>query len=555
MYKTIFYQDLEEYLSQHNLSKKIVVNYSDFEDFQYQTPLFIGNKDIDAQDLQSFLLQKKYYKKIEITGKGFISVQFFLQEIPIITHKPKKVIVDYCGVNVAKKMHIGHIRSMFIGDYIANLHQFHKDHIIKVNHIGDWGNQFGYLLHYILKNQLTDNLNNELLTQYYKKAYELYQTDSLFAQQSDQVAYILQNHLDQKIYQLWKKCVDISLKEAENIFDLLHIGLNQNDTQGESFYASFCKDIVFDLLDKKIAIQEKDQSVVVFFDKKSPLIIQKSNGNFLYPLYDLAALKWRQENLHPDKIVYVVDKRQSLHFEQIFEIAKKAKYIQPHVELKHVGFGTILGKDKKPLKTKSGDSLYLENLIEEGKNFLQNSEYFQKLNPIIQEQTLMKNLVGGLKFYDLKFNKSQDYVFDWNFVLNFQGNSAPYIQNALVRIDSIFEKKGINIENIVLSSFPFSSWNNQEEKMIFQIQKCQEIIEESLLDYPSQTLTENIIHLCQLFYQYYETDKIIGHFEENKKFQLLHYLYVHMKNYLSILGIESFRCEKYFLNNHQKPKV
>jgi arginyl-tRNA synthetase len=556
MYKTTFYQDLEEYLAQHHLSKKIVVNYSDFEDFQYQTPLCIGNKDIDAQHLKSFLLQKKYYKKIEITGKGFISVQFFLQEFPKIPHKPKTVVIDYCGVNVAKKMHIGHIRSMFIGDYISHLHQSQQNRVIKVNHIGDWGNQFGYLLHYILQNQLTENLNNELLTQYYKKAYELYQIDPIFAKQSEHVAYLLQNHLDQKIYHLWKKCVDISLQEAENIFDLLHIGLSLQDTQGESFYAPFCKDIVTDLLNKKIAIQEKDQSVVVFFDKKSPLIIQKSNGNFLYPLYDLAALKWRQENLHPDKIIYVVDKRQSLHFEQIFEIAKKAQYVQPFVELKHVGFGTILGKDKKPLKTKSGDSLYLENLIEEGKNFLQNSEYFQKLEPIIQEQTLMKNLIGGLKFYDLKFNKSQDYVFDWNFVLNFQGNSAPYIQNALVRMDSIFEKKGLNIENHSLDSFSYSSsWNPQEQTMIFQIQKCQEIIEESLIDYPSQTLTENIIHLCQLFYQYYETDKIIGHLEEDKKLQLLHHIYVHMKNYLSILGIESFRCEKYFINHNQKPGV
>ena len=548
MYKKIFIQDIQTYLDSLNLSKKIVVNYSDFEDFQYQTPLCIAHKDINSQHLKEFLLQKNYYKKVEITGKGFVSVQFFLQEFSKPFHQPKTILVDYCGVNVAKKMHIGHIRSMFIGDYISHLHQFMGDKVIKMNHIGDWGNQFGYLLHYMLKNHLTTDFDNELLTQYYKKAYELYQNDSVFQKESEHIAYLLQNHLDDGIHQLWKQCVDVSLQDASDIFQLLHVGLSQEHTQGESFYAPICSSILEDLLKQKIATKEKDQSVVVFFENKSPLVLQKSNGNFLYPLYDLAALKWRQENLNPDKMVYVVDKRQSLHFEQVFEIAKKAHYVQENVQLKHVGFGTILGQDKKPLKTKSGDSLYLENLIEDGKNFLQNSEYFQKLNPIVQNKILMKNLVGGLKFYDLKFNKTQDYVFDWNFVLNFQGNSAPYIQNVLVRIDSIFEKKGFDIlqyQTQSLHSLLQESWNIQEEKLLFQVQKCQEILENSLDDYPTQTVTENLIFLCQLFYQYYESDKIIGHKDEDKKMNLLKYIYSHIDSFLSLLGIETFRCEKY----------
>lgn len=216
--------------------------------------------------------------------------------------------------------------------------------------------------------------------------------------------------------------------------------------------------------------KSEDGSVVIFFDNKSPLVIQKSNGNFLYALYDLAALKWRQENINPDKIVYVVDKRQALHFEQVFEVAKKADYVKEHVQLQHVGFGTILGKDKKPLKTKEGDALYLEDLMQEGKDLLVNSDYFQKIEPEIKEEIVHKSIVGGMKFYDLKFNKTQDYIFDWQYVLNFSGGSAPYIQNAMIRIDSIFYKLGFEVEEKDQLQWS-NDWNKQEKEIIFQTQK------------------------------------------------------------------------------------
>lgn len=170
-------------------------------------------------------------------------------------------------------------------------------------------------------------------------------------------------------------------------------------------------------------------------------MLQKSNGNFLYALYDLAAIKWRVENLNPDKILYVVDKRQALHFEQVFEVANKAGFTNDNVELSHIGFGTILGKDKKPLKTKSGESLYLDDLLIEGKKRLLENIHFVEMDEKFKEDILNKTIIGGMKYYDLKFNKPNDYIFDWDHVLNFTGGSAPYIQNAIVRIDSIFYKK------------------------------------------------------------------------------------------------------------------
>ena len=352
MYKKEFYKDLEDFLKSKNMEKKINVSYSDFEDYQYQTSIALSNKDIDPKELMEYLKTKGTYEEVTVTGKGFISVKFKLKEQNEISTQTQKVLVDYCGVNVAKKMHIGHIRSMFIGDYVTRLHESNGDEVIKMNHIGDWGNQFGYLLNYIMENHLEENLDNQKLTEYYKAANQLNKDDIEFSKRSEDVAYKLQNNLDKNIHNLWKKCVAISMSDAEKTFHELGIKMTLENTQGESFYAPFCKDVLKDLIEKGIATKSEDNSVVIFFEKKSPLVIQKSNGNFLYALYDLAALKWRQENINPDKMIYVVDKRQALHFEQVFEIAKKAGYVKENVILQHVGFGTILGKDKKPLKNK-----------------------------------------------------------------------------------------------------------------------------------------------------------------------------------------------------------
>lgn len=556
MYKKIFNKDLENYLKEKNLTAKINISYSDFEDYQYQTSIALSNKAINAEDLMAYLMQQNNYEQVSVTGKGFISVTFKLSDMELeVEHKkPLNVVVDYCGVNVAKKMHIGHIRSMFIGDYVARLHEKNGDNVIKYNHVGDWGNQFGYLLHYIQKNKLENNLDNQLLTQYYKAANILNKEDEVFSKESEEVAYKLQNNLDENITKLWKKCVEISMIEAEKTFHELGITMTLEDTQGESFYAPFCKDILQDLVNKGIATKTEDNAVVIFFEKKSPLVIQKSNGNFLYALYDLAALKWRQENNNPDKIVYVVDKRQSLHFEQVFEVAKKAEYIKEHVQLQHVGFGTICGKDGKPLKTKEGDALYLEDLLKEGKDILTNSEYFQKMESEIKEEIVHKSIVGGMKFYDLKFDKPKDYIFDWQYVLNFSGGSAPYIQNAMTRIDSIFYKVGLEVEKQVELIWE-DNWNKEEKEIIFQTQKCAEIVKDSGKDYASQTLSENIIKLCQLFHKYYEGEMIIGHKEQDKKLNLLNHIYHTIKENINILGIDYYACKQKMLEKRNPLKM
>ena len=547
MYLLLFHNDLKQFLELKNINSNINISYSDYEDYQYQTSIALSNKQISTVDLLSFLQTKSYYEKVSITGKGFISVKFVIQNIEHQITKKQKVIIDYCGVNVAKKMHIGHIRSMFIGDYITRLHQYNGDEVIKINHIGDFGNQFGYLINYIISNNLENSLTNQKLTEYYKLANIKNKEDSLFNKQSEEIAYKLQHNLDNNITSIWKKCVDISMEDAKNTFNTLNLKITKEDTQGESFYAPFCENVINDLLHKKIATKTPENTVVIHLENKSTIVLQKSNGNYLYPLYDIVALKWRQENLNPDKIIYVVDKRQSLHFQQIFYIVKKANYITNNVILKHIAFGTILNKDKKPLKTKEGTSLYFDDLLLEGKNILLYNEYFSKIEPEIKSEILNKNIIGGLKFYDLKFNKNQDYIFDWNYVLNFSGGSAPYIQNALVRIDSIFYKLNLDINNNYEFNWNYS-WSDKEKEIIFQIQKCSEIIHTIDGEYSSQTLIENIIKTCQLFYSYYETETVINSPQQNEKLQLLKLIYSSITNNIDILGIDYYSCKQKMLS-------
>lgn len=546
MYKQVFLQDLEQFLSNNKINKNPVILYSDFEDFQYQSSLPLMIKDLNKEDLIKFLNNTGHYDKVEITGKGFLSVKFKLAVFEKEVADKKTIIVDYCGVNIAKKMHIGHIRSMFIGDFISRIHENNGDHVVKFNHIGDMGNQFGYLLHYIQKNKLQNSLTNDLLTQYYKAATELKNTDSVFLKESEEIAYKLHHENDEELINLWNICKSISLEDAYKTFDNLNIGLSPSDTQGESFYIPFCKTIIKDLINKGIAVKNEDNSVIVLFDNQENLLIQKSNGNFLYGLYDLAALKWRQENINPDKIVYVVDKRQSLHFQQVFSIAKKAGYVKPDVILEHVGFGSIVDENKKPLKTKSGDSPYLENLIIEGKEMLSTNEYFINMEESIKEEIINKTITGSLKFYDLKFNKNNDYQFKWDYILSASGGSAPYIYNAIVRIDSIFCKadKDVN-EKIDLDTH--ENWSEFEKDIIFQTQKCIEITNDTVSNYQSQAITENLIKICQLFHKYYESGMILGSVDQEKKLKLLNYVYHTLVDNLNLLGIESYPCQQKML--------
>lgn len=522
-------KDINIYLLSKNINQNFKLIYSTYEDFHYQTSLLFSlknNKNFDTTDFLNYLKNTKNYDKVEITGNGFLSFKLsnFSYENESI-NKKEKIIVDYCGINIAKKMHIGHIRSMFTGDFLVRLHQYLGNEVFIFNHIGDWGNQFGYLINYIISNDIKE-FNNQELTELYKKAFVKYSEDENFKENSDLIATYLQKKSNIKVLEIWNKCVETSLKDLEKFINLFSLKMSLKNVQGESFYYDMCNDIVEDLIFKKIVKVDIDNSVY-FEYKNSKIVLKKSNGNFLYSTYDLAAIKWRKDNINPDKIFYVVDKRQSKHFDLIFEISKQAGYSK-NVELIHVPFGTIIDKSGKPLKTKSGESLYLEDMLNDGYEEISKFEYIQKIPEQIKNKMINTALISALKFYDLKFSKDSDYFFDWNNIFDIKGGTSGYIQQTYVRIESLILKSNIELDNI---EFNFLNLNDEENYILFNSYKLKEIID-NFEGFQSNLIINQLIYLCAIFNKYYENNNINSASDKINKLKLI----MNIKNNIKLSG-------------------
>ncbi len=541
---------------------------STFEDYDYQASLFFKIKDTALQDkiIEAFR-SNSFFEKVEATARGgvrtHLSLKFNLAKVLMAQRQASEeanakfveemdyahlgknypgsetVLVDYCGVNVAKQMHIGHIRSMFIGDYVVNhLEKLGKNVVIQ-NHIGDWGNQFGYLLEYVME-QKVDVSDNKALTEAYKKAYEMYKDpeQAAFKEKADKRAIALQKK-DSATLEVWQKCVDTSMSQAQEFFKLFNLQIGLEHTQGESFYAPLCQSVIDELISKGVVTKNSDGLVIAEFEKLPTCVLQKGNGNFLYGAYDLAAIKWRFENFKDlSRIVYVVDKRQALHFNQIFNLAVKAGWARPE-QLVHLGFGTILGLDKRPLKTKSGDNLYLDDLVKEGLEKFASGPHYNSELDVFGVNT--KSVIGALKYYDLHLSLEQDYVFDWAHVLNTKGNSAPYLQNAYVRIDSIIYKSSFANIDMQLGEEDIDVLNLEGKKLVFDCLALNDAISESYTN--SAKICDSLTRIAQDFHAFYEKTKILGHTSEESYIKMLNFVANQLKSGGNLLGIEFYDCE------------
>lgn len=416
------------------------------------------------------ITKKHLYEKIEISQSGFIN--FFINlkwlseklnqaisspRLNISRITPKNIIIDYSSPNIAKEMHVGHLRSTIIGDATARMLEFLGHNVIRVNHIGDWGMQFGMLIAYLKKKNISLNHNVSLLDleSYYKKAKKKYDIHLSFKKLSRKYLIKLQKG-DKFCRMIWQRLSRITLKNNEEIYNKLDITLKKIHIMGESSYNNILPYIVNDLIKKNIATLHQG-SVIVFLDEfknrknnTMGVIIQKQDTGYLYSTIDIACIKYRCEILHADKILYYVDSRQHQYLKQIETIAKKAGYIPHYVDIEHHVFGMVLSEKRQPFKTRSGDNIKLDALLTEGVKRAKN--IIIKKHPCLSENKICKlaNIIsiGAIKYADLSKNRITDYVFNWDTMLSFEGNTAPYIQYAYVRIMSIFKKSKNEISSL-----------------------------------------------------------------------------------------------------------
>jgi arginyl-tRNA synthetase len=403
--------------------------------------------------------------KVEVAGPGFINITLdaeWLAEqcrlaraddrlgVPRVA-EPQRVVVDYCGPNLAKEMHVGHLRSTIIGDALARVLEFLGHDVIRQNHIGDWGTQFGMLVAHL------ETLPRESrwasladLEEFYRAAKRRFDEEEGFADRARQ--YVVRLHAgDAEVLAHWRGLIEESLRHCHQVTQRLGTTLGPEHVRGESSYNDELPDILAQL-DAKGLLSESQGAKVVFLDEFKtkdgeplPVIVEKSGGGFLYPTTDLAALRYRAGELGADRILYVVDARQSLHFRQVFAVARKAGFVGEPVSLEHVAFGMMLGEDGRPFKTRTGGTVKLKDLLDEAERRAR--ELVDAKNPDLPEgrkrEVASAVGVGGLKYADLAQNPASDYVFTYDKMLALDGNTAPYMQYAYARIRSIFRKGGL----------------------------------------------------------------------------------------------------------------
>ncbi len=499
--------------------------------------------------------------KLEIAGPGFINIDLSPEwlgeslavaqtdsrlDIPQTTN-PQTVVIDYSGPNLAKEMHVGHLRSTIIGDALARLLEFQGHKVIRQNHVGDWGTQFGMLIAE-LEEQLAQNTQMDLkdLEVFYQQAKKHFDEDETFAQKARDYVVRLQSG-DALMQKLWQQFKDLSLAHSKEIYQNLNVTLTDSDVRGESFYNDDLAPLVEELKTKGFA-QESEGAQVVFLEEladkdgnPSPVIIQKQGGGYLYATTDLAALRFRVNKLNANRIMYFIDARQSLHMQQVFTVARKASFVDQSVSLEHLAFGTMMGEDGKPFKTRSGGTVKLADLLEEAVE--RASVLVKEKNPELAANEISeisrKVGIGSVKYADLSKTRTNDYIFNWDSMLSFEGNTAPYLQYAYTRVQSIFRKAECDpttlSSNILIQS-------EQEKNLAIKLLQFSEVLDQVAREAIPHVLCTYLYELASLYMTFYEACPILkeGITEDlrNSRLRLCHLVARTIEKGLDLLGIE-----------------
>jgi len=496
----------------------------------------------------------------EIAGAGFINLrlkpEFVAESLMQIaasqnlalekTANPQTIVVDFSGPNIAKQMHVGHLRSTILGDCICNMLGFIGHDVIRQNHIGDWGKQFGMLCALydrkcieMSRQGKTLNTSETLsdIEAFYREAQQLCNTDKEFDQEAREA--IAGLHSGSQVWLArWEEIVSYSREHYEKIYETLKVSLYDHHVCGESFYKDKLADVVNDLKQKKdsqgnpLAV-ESDGAICVFpegFKTKEgnpmPFIIQKTDGAFLYATTDLAALRYRVNELKADRIIYVTDARQKLHFEMLFAVAKMAGWVDDNIKLDHITFGSVMGEDGKPLKTRSGENVKLKDLLDEAVK--RAKAVVEEKNPELSadEKEKIANAVGigAVKYADYSNNRTSDYIFSFDKMLAMEGNTAPYMQYAYARVKSIgrkAEQKGIDVGCEIKNIKTLNLTEPAELTLAKHLIKYGQSINTALSDLRPNFLTNYLYELAQEFSGFYNACPVLDAPPENRPTRLL----------------------------------
>ncbi len=430
---------------------------------------------------------------------------------------PKRVVVDFSSPNIAKEMHVGHLRSTIIGDSIARVLEFQGHSVLRLNHVGDWGTQFGMLITHLREAEAVNNydlLDLGELVEFYREAKKRFDDDSEFRERSRKAVVDLQSG-DNEAKIAWQFLCSASRKEFKNIYDQLDIHLTE---RGESFYNQYLKDVV-DNLDRLGLLVENGGAKCVFlngFTNKEgeplPLIVQKSDGGYNYATTDLAAVRYRIEQDKAKRLIYVTDAGQANHFAQVFQVAWRAGWIPENIEIDHVPFGLVQGEDGKKLKTRSGETVRLKDLLDEAivraradlENRLQTEERQETEEFIANAASVVG--ISAVKYADLSQNRTTNYIFSYDRMLALQGNTAPYMLYAYARIQGISRKGKVDFEQLG-DSIDILLQHETElilAKHLLQLDDVINTVEQDL--FPNR-LCEYLFQLSQKFNQFYDRDR------------------------------------------------
>ncbi|MEC4983048.1 MAG: arginine--tRNA ligase [Oscillatoria sp. PMC 1068.18] len=500
-----------------------------------------------AQQIVANLEVSDFCQPPEIAGPGFINLtlqpaylETRLQEIQTdarlgveIAKQTQRVVIDFSSPNIAKEMHVGHLRSTIIGDCIAQILEFRGHDVLRLNHVGDWGTQFGMLIAYLREvypEALTtaDALEIGDLVSFYRQAKKRFDEDEEFREKSRQEVVKLQAGANDSRH-AWELLCDQSRREFQVIYNLLAVELTE---RGESFYNPLLPAVAEDLATQGL-LEENQGAKCVFLEgftnkegEALPLIVQKSDGGYNYATTDLAALRYRIQKDNSDRLIYVTDAGQATHFGAVFQVAKRAGWIPDNVEVVHVPFGLVLGEDGKKLKTRSGETIRLRDLLDEAiaraHNDLESrlTREDRQESPEFIDNVAKTVGIGAVKYADLSQNRISNYIFSYDKMLSLQGNTAPYLLYAYVRVQGIARKGDIDLENLGTKAKIILAEETEITlaKHILQLSEVLKEVEEDLL--PNR-LCQYLFELSQKYNQFYDRCPVLQADEPSRTSRLI----------------------------------